>query len=246
MEYYGTSFWAPTNALSHHGVKGQKWGVRRWQNSDGTFNEAGKKRYFGNGGGENYKPVRSAGGNARRALAKVYDVNEKYYSKRGNSMMANANKQAKERMLKKADEADKEKNNRRLANKERKDTKKIDRINKRLDSYQRDIDSYNSQIMKSREKNRSKLEKKSKKASEKVSDFDRGTKYVKAGQDRVNKVVSDYREAKITAVKDKAFKQTDDYKRAIKSFNKLTRSGVPVSTLSYAFEAAADDVAKNK
>lgn len=45
MEYYGTSFWAPTNTLSHHGIKGQKWGVRRWQNEDGTFNEAGKRRY---------------------------------------------------------------------------------------------------------------------------------------------------------------------------------------------------------
>ena len=40
--------------LYHHGIKGQKWGVRRWQNSDGTFNDAGKKRYFGDGAGENY------------------------------------------------------------------------------------------------------------------------------------------------------------------------------------------------
>ena len=32
--------------LYHYGIKGQKWGVRRWQNSDGTFNAAGKKRYF--------------------------------------------------------------------------------------------------------------------------------------------------------------------------------------------------------
>ena len=32
--------------LAHYGIKGQKWGVRRWQNEDGTFNEAGKKRYF--------------------------------------------------------------------------------------------------------------------------------------------------------------------------------------------------------
>ena len=32
--------------LYHHGIKGQKWGVRRWQNADGTYNEAGKKRYF--------------------------------------------------------------------------------------------------------------------------------------------------------------------------------------------------------
>lgn len=28
MEYYATSFWAPTNTLSHHGIKGQKWGER--------------------------------------------------------------------------------------------------------------------------------------------------------------------------------------------------------------------------
>lgn len=33
--------------LYHHGIKGQKWGVRRFQNADGTFNEAGKIRYFG-------------------------------------------------------------------------------------------------------------------------------------------------------------------------------------------------------
>lgn len=33
--------------LMHYGTKGQKWGVRKWQNADGTFNEAGKERYFG-------------------------------------------------------------------------------------------------------------------------------------------------------------------------------------------------------
>lgn len=31
--------------ISHHGVKGQKWGVRRYRNEDGTLTEAGKKRY---------------------------------------------------------------------------------------------------------------------------------------------------------------------------------------------------------
>lgn len=31
--------------LYHHGVKGMKWGVRRYQNSDGTLTPAGKKRY---------------------------------------------------------------------------------------------------------------------------------------------------------------------------------------------------------
>lgn len=30
--------------LAHHGVKGQKWGVRRYQNPDGSLTEAGKVR----------------------------------------------------------------------------------------------------------------------------------------------------------------------------------------------------------
>lgn len=31
--------------ICHHGIKGQKWGVRRYQNPDGTLTEEGKKRY---------------------------------------------------------------------------------------------------------------------------------------------------------------------------------------------------------
>lgn len=32
------------NYLFHHGIKGQKWGVRRFKNADGTLTEKGKAR----------------------------------------------------------------------------------------------------------------------------------------------------------------------------------------------------------
>lgn len=32
--------------LSHHGIKGQHWGLRRYQNEDGTLTEEGKRHYY--------------------------------------------------------------------------------------------------------------------------------------------------------------------------------------------------------
>ena len=35
------------NELHHHGILGQKWGIRRYQNADGTLTAAGKRKYYG-------------------------------------------------------------------------------------------------------------------------------------------------------------------------------------------------------
>ncbi len=63
--------------LRHHGIKGQKWGVRRFQNKDGTLTELGKKRiakeaakdakeyasakmYYGKGAGTRRKLIKAS------------------------------------------------------------------------------------------------------------------------------------------------------------------------------------------
>ena len=52
--------------LSHHCIKGQKWGIRRYQNEDGTLTDAGKARY---------NSIFISGS------SKTTDINSKYYRK---------------------------------------------------------------------------------------------------------------------------------------------------------------------
>lgn len=43
--YYVAGVPYSSDYLMHFGIKGQRWGIRRFQNEDGTLNAAGKERY---------------------------------------------------------------------------------------------------------------------------------------------------------------------------------------------------------
>lgn len=46
MEAY--NYWSQdtSESIEHHGILGQKWGIRRYQNEDGSLTEEGRKRYL--------------------------------------------------------------------------------------------------------------------------------------------------------------------------------------------------------
>lgn len=62
-----STFYAPNDYrvyLEHHGIKGMRWGVRRWQDQNGRYNAAGRARY-GFGDGKTYAGVNGGSGSAR-------------------------------------------------------------------------------------------------------------------------------------------------------------------------------------
>lgn len=64
--------------LYHHGIKGQKWGVRRYQNEDGSLTAAGKKRYGSAEAFEAHQKLKQATKEYNQAFNKAYNHNHPY------------------------------------------------------------------------------------------------------------------------------------------------------------------------
>ena len=65
------------NELYHYGVKGMKWGVRRYQNADGTLTDKGKKRVS-----EEYK---------KHSVKTTNDLDRNYWKRYANAYNKAAN-----------------------------------------------------------------------------------------------------------------------------------------------------------
>lgn len=60
-----------SESLTHYGIKGQMWGVRRFQNEDGSLTPAGKERYYDSGDGDKDKKDHQTGTNKNGEPVKV-------------------------------------------------------------------------------------------------------------------------------------------------------------------------------
>lgn len=73
--------------LAHYGILGQKWGVRRWQEKDGSYNQAGLERYFGSDHRQRKAEVKDARRQLRSAKKEYSKDFKEYYNSNGKNRL---------------------------------------------------------------------------------------------------------------------------------------------------------------
>ena len=77
-----------TNELAHYGILGMKWGIRRFQNKDGTLTAAGKTRYSNHLTKKDNKWVKK---NSSKIMEKARKKSSKELVKYANELMKDPN-----------------------------------------------------------------------------------------------------------------------------------------------------------
>lgn len=185
--------------LYHHGIKGQKWGVRRYQNSDGSLTAAGRERYD----------------SLSDRQKKKYDKFEKSINRQIEKSKQRDEKfsQARQKRLNKATE---------------KLDKKIDRLKKDVHSFdpiKNGLKDDKGRELLSKEDVRNsvnalknKIAKIEQKRKTKVRDAKDYSRYLAKGEKQYNDVLTKYRDAKLSSFLDSGIKKDPAYKEAVRKY----------------------------
>lgn len=121
--------------LQHHGILGQKWGVRRYQNEDGSLTEAGKKRYSSMDSEKLRKELQK---NIKKERKKQYDFSNRFH---WNSTIGPNSRKAVDEWI---DASKKHKNSPEY----KAFIKKIDDLDKKAEKGDIDFDTYDEKLSK--------------------------------------------------------------------------------------------------
>lgn len=229
--------------LYHHGIKGQKWGVRRYQNADGSLTNAGKRRYGSTEAFEAHQKYKAANKAYNKSFDKAYWLNAPYSMSK---KRREASKKRWEDVYDKLTDLDSAKKEYRTE-KGKSDLKKtLGKVNKERE-----------EVLSAREVSKAKLNAKMQKkimsgkmtneeAESRRKDYDYTTDLVNKGYDRYASTIENFKTMKIASINDPSIKKSSEYKSAGKAYCKQKFSdssygGRSVTVLSYVLDAAIDD-----